>query len=377
MDELPFFSAEELTVGYDGVPLISGISLARKRGEILTLIGPNGSGKSTILKSITRHLAAIAGVVCIDGNNMRAMSNRETATRLAVVLTERIRPELMTCGELVASGRYPYTDSFGRLTAHDREVIASSLAQVHASDLYDRDFLSLSDGQKQRVLLARAICQEPEVIVLDEPTSFLDIRHKIELLDILRDMAKNRRITVLMSLHEIDFACKVSDQIMCVKDGRISPPGAPDEVFTDQAVRALYGIEKGSYDALLGSAELRKPPGEARLFLIGGCGHGIPFYRAAQKRQIPFAAGILAENDVDLRVAGALAETVVTAPAFEPFGEAELAAARALLCRMTCVADCGCPTGTLNRANGALLEYARSEGKRILTAVSEIGEVIL
>ena len=202
-----YFSTESLTVGYNGKPLISDISLNLQKGEILTLIGPNGSGKSTILKSITRHLATIAGTVYLDNKNMRTMSGRDVATRMAVVLTERVRPELMTCGELVASGRYPYTGSFGRLTARDHEIVRDALRRVHAEDLYDRDFTAISDGQRQRIMLARAIAQEPEIIVLDEPTSFLDIRHKIELLEILNDMAKKQNITVVMILHEIDLAC--------------------------------------------------------------------------------------------------------------------------------------------------------------------------
>ena len=192
---------------------------------------------------------------------MQTLSNRETATKLAVVLTDRIKPEMMTCGELVASGRYPYTNSFGFMTARDKQVVADSLARVHASDLYDRDFSAISDGQRQRVLLARAICQEPEIIVLDEPTSFLDIRHKIELLGILRDMSKNRGITVVMSLHEIDLACKVSDKIMCVKGDRIAAFGTPEALFTDNRIQNLYEIENGAYDSLLGSVELEKAAG--------------------------------------------------------------------------------------------------------------------
>src|SRR5699024_9588110 len=128
------------------------------------------------------------------------------AKRVAVVLTDRIHPELMTCGEVVAMGRYPYTNALGRLTAQDREIVARAMERVHALDLAEQDFTTLSDGQRQRIMLARALCQEPEVLILDEPTAYLDIRHKIELLDILREMAHEKGITVIMSLHEIDLA---------------------------------------------------------------------------------------------------------------------------------------------------------------------------
>ena len=353
-----YFSTDALCVGYNGRALISEITLGLRRGEILTLIGPNGSGKSTILKTISRHLAKIAGTVVLDGRDLHALSGRELATRMAVVLTERVRPELMSCGELVASGRYPYTNSFGRLTGRDREIVRGALRRVHAEELYDRDFSEISDGQRQRILLARAIAQEPEIIVLDEPTSFLDIKHKIELLEILRDMAKKQHITVVMSLHEIDLASKISDKIVCVKGDRIAAYGTPDEIFTDERIRALYDIEHGAYNAALGSVELSRPAGEAEVFVIGGAGYGIPFCRALQKAAVPFAAGILWENDVEFPVASALAAEVVSVPAFAPAGEEAVARAKAIIGRVGRVIDCGCPVGEFNRVNGELLRCA-------------------
>ena len=183
-----FFRTDQLTVGYDGKPLIREINIQLKKGEILTLIGPNGAGKSTILKSITRQLATISGTVYLDKEKMAKMTNKEVSQKLAVVLTERMRPELMTCEDIVATGRYPYTGTLGILSAEDKTKVKKSMETVHAWDLKDRDFTAISDGQRQRILLARAICQEPEIIVLDEPTSFLDIRHKLELLTILKQM---------------------------------------------------------------------------------------------------------------------------------------------------------------------------------------------
>ena len=138
IDKLPAkLELESITVGYHGVPLISDIAFSLAKGEILTLIGPNGSGKSTILKSITRQLATIAGTVYIDGRDIHTLSGKEIATKMAVVLTQRVRPEMMTCRELVAAGRYPYTGSFGLLTAHDKEVVERSLDRVHALDIAD------------------------------------------------------------------------------------------------------------------------------------------------------------------------------------------------------------------------------------------------
>ena len=174
-----FFYTDQLTVGYDGKPLIKEINIQLNKGEILTLIGPNGAGKSTILKSITRQLSLISGTVYLEQEQMSRMTNKEVSRKLAVVLTERMRPELMTCEDVVSTGCYPYTGTLGILSPEDKKKVKNAMEMVHAWDLKDRDFTAISDGQRQRILLARAICQEPEIIILDEPTSFLDIRHKL------------------------------------------------------------------------------------------------------------------------------------------------------------------------------------------------------
>ena len=209
-----YVQTEQMTVGYDGKPLIRNIEIRLKRGEILTLIGPNGAGKSTILKSMTKQLKLVGGTVYLGGEQMNRMSGKEVAKKLAVVMTERLRPELMTCEDIVATGRYPYTGTLGILSEKDWEKVHEAMALVHAGDFKDRDFTAVSDGQRQRILLARAICQEPEIIVLDEPTSFLDIRHKLELLTILKDMVVKQNTAVLMSLHELDLAQKISDSVI-------------------------------------------------------------------------------------------------------------------------------------------------------------------
>ncbi len=368
---------DHLSVGYNGVPLISDICLSLSKGEIMTLIGPNGSGKTTILKSITRHLASISGTVYLDERNMRLISGKEIAEKLAVVLTERVRPELMNCFEFVSAGRYPYTGTFGTLTPRDREIVESALEKVNALDIADKDISRISDGQRQRILLARAICQEPEVIVLDEPTSYLDIRHKIELLEILSGMAKNSGISVVMSLHEIDLAERISDKIVCVKGDRIAAYGTPEEIFSDETIKELYGISAGSFNALLGSIELSPPQGEIRFFVIGGAGSGIPYYRALRKAGVPFAAGILPGNDMDLSVALPLAKTVLRTEPFMPASSELIDEAKKLIDSADTVIDCGCPAGEFNRFNAELLKYASERGKRIIRSLAGLSEAKL
>ena len=358
-----YLCTKDLSVGYHGRPLIRDIRLELGRGEILTLIGPNGAGKSTILKSIIRQLELIGGVVCLDGRDMARLSERDVSRRMSVLMTGHIHPELMTCEDVAATGRYPYTGRLGILTKEDRRIVTQCLELVHAGDLADRDFSRISDGQRQRVLLARALCQEPEVLVLDEPTSFLDIRHKLELLAILKEMVRQRRLAVLMSLHELDLAQKISDWVVCVRGDEIARQGPTEEIFTSDYIMGLYGAARGSYNALFGSLELERAAGDPEVFVIGGGGAGIPVYRRLQRQGAPFAAGVLGENDVDFPVARALAAEVVSEKPFQSVGEEAFRRARAVMGRCKRVL---CPLesfGPMNEKNRILRELAREAGK--------------
>lgn len=257
---------DRLAVGYHGKALIRGMEIGVRRGEIVTLVGPNGSGKSTILKTITRQLTPVEGEVFLeDGSGERRQMRKlsqftpsELAQKMAVVLTGRRQTELMTCREVVSMGRYPYTGRLGILSDADEQKVDEALEIVHAGELSERPFDAVSDGERQRILLARAICQKPEIIVLDEPTSYLDIRHKLELLSILYKMARGQGITVVMSLHEVDLAGKISDRVICVRGGEIYACGTPSEVLREQTVRELYDLDPalGRFDVDRGSLEL-------------------------------------------------------------------------------------------------------------------------
>ena len=259
---------KDLAVGYDGRAVVKDLTFSLRPGEILTLIGPNGAGKSTILKTLARRLAPVAGTVLLDGKMLPAMAENELAKRLSIVTTERVRAELMSSREVVATGRYPYTGRRGILSEQDRAVTRQAMDLVHVSELAAQRFDEISDGQRQRVMLARALCQEPEVLLLDEPTSFLDVRYKVEFLTTLKTLAREKRIAVVMSLHELDCAARVSDTVLCVRGGAVDRVGRPEEIFSGAYIETLYGMEPGSYEAFFGAT------GDQRFFQNRGC----PFF---------------------------------------------------------------------------------------------------
>ena len=191
------------------------------------------------------------------------------------------------------------------------------------------------------------------------------------LLDTLGEEARCRGLTCVLSLHEIDLAEQIADLVLCVRGGLVVRAGAPQEVFGDEAVAELYGLERGSWLTRRGSVELARPEGEPRVFVVGGGGFGIPHYRALQRRRVPFAAGVLFENDVEHDVAKALAARTVSVPAFEPVPPEAAEAARGLILSCGLALDAGTPAGTFNRVNAELLDFARRQGIRVVKSADE------
>ena len=214
-----YLETKNLSVGYHGKPLIEEVSLCVQRGKIVTLIGPNGSGKSTILKTVIGQLPELSGAVYLDGETMRSRSRNDIARRMAILMTVRVEPELMTCRDVVSSGRYPYTGKLGVLREEDRRIVEQSLAQA------------------------------------DAPTSYLDIRYKLELLSVLKRMVRENDLAVLLSLHELDLARRISDTIVCVAGDRIDRIGPPEEIFTSDYIAQLYHLERGKYDPCFSTLE--------------------------------------------------------------------------------------------------------------------------
>ena len=356
-------AAEGVKTGYGARVVLSEVAFELHPGEVMALLGPNGAGKSTLLKSAAGQLALQGGSIYLEGKDLQAYSGRERAACMALLFTERREPEFATAREVVEAGRYPYTGRFGTLREQDHAAVARAMAYVRTEELRERPFAELSDGQRQRVLLARALAQEPRLILLDEPTAFLDLRHKIELLGLLRDLATREGLAVLVSLHEPDLALKCADRVLLVADGKVLPPVSPEEALSEENMRRIYGLS-AAYDALSGSAELPRhteytPPDT--LVLAGG-GSGIPVYRRLRREGVSFAAGIFSPADLDYPVAIRLAAKVIETAPYEPVSEVCLQAAKDCLSKVGRVIWAEPPLGSGNMALLALRELAETKG---------------
>jgi len=249
----PVMLAQGLSVGYDGVALVRGVDLVVKPGQLVTLIGPNGAGKSTLLKTLAGSLACLGGTAFVCDKPLEQLSEHERALLRAVLFTDKLQTELLACEDVVGMGRYPYTGRLGVLGDKDRAKVREAMELLEVADLAQADFMQLSDGQRQRVLLARALCQEPRVLLLDEPTSYLDIRYQVSLLRTLRELARTQGLAVVMTLHELSLARQASDWLVCIKDGVVAVQGAPGDVFVDEVIHDLYDLDPGTFDVASGT----------------------------------------------------------------------------------------------------------------------------
>ncbi|MBR1721054.1 MAG: ATP-binding cassette domain-containing protein, partial [Treponema sp.] len=232
---------KNLSVGYDKSPLQKPLTLEINEGEIVVLIGSNGAGKSTLLKTIIREIPPVCGSVFFDGKAAPEIKLREFSKNVSALLTLSIRPELMTCRDVVASGRYPHTGKFGILSSDDIQAVDEAIHIVQGEAFAQKKFSCVSDGQKQRILFSRALCQNPKVLILDEPTSYLDIKWRLELIKILRELSA-KGMTIIASMHELDLALRLADRVLCVGKEEIRELSRDEKACKSQ-LSALYELD--------------------------------------------------------------------------------------------------------------------------------------
>ncbi|GAB4083669.1 ABC transporter ATP-binding protein [Myceligenerans cantabricum] len=239
----PTLRAEGVVLGYDGRTVIDGLDLVLPAGKITAIVGPNACGKSTLLRGMARLHALSGGTVLLDDRDVTAMSRRELARAVGMLPQSSIAPDGVRVAELVARGRYPHQGWFGRHSSDDDAVVASALASTGVADLADRPVQDLSGGQRQRVWIAMVLAQQTDIVLLDEPTTFLDVRHQLDLLDLLTSLNRERGTTVAMVLHELNLAARYADHLVVMNSGKIVAEGAPRAVLTSEVVQGAFDLE--------------------------------------------------------------------------------------------------------------------------------------
>jgi iron complex transport system ATP-binding protein len=238
-------AGEELVIGYSSTdePIIEGESIRVPPGEVTALVGPNGSGKSTLLKGLADQLALTDGAVLVDGKDVHSLGTKELARRLGLLSQENVSPDSITVEKLVGHGRYPHRGFFESLAGEDERAIDRALSLAGIEHLRDREVGSLSGGQKQLVWVAMVVAQETDVLLLDEPTTFLDLHHQLEVMDIVETLRDDSDITVVLVLHDIEQAARYADHMVALKDGSIYDRGTPEEIVTEDLLADVFRID--------------------------------------------------------------------------------------------------------------------------------------
>lgn len=235
--------ARGLTLGYDHDPIIDDLSTSIPPGRVTAIIGANASGKSTLLRGLARLLHPRSGAVELDGVPIRKMPSADVARVLGLLPQSPSAPDGITVGDLVGRGRYPHQGWFRRWTADDEAAVDAALTATGTADLVDRRVSDLSGGQRQRVWIAMALAQDTDILLLDEPTTFLDVNFQVEVLDLLRDLNRDRGTTIVLVLHELNLAARYADHMIAMQGGRIVAEGTPASVITVDTVLEVFNLE--------------------------------------------------------------------------------------------------------------------------------------
>ncbi|WP_249998182.1 ABC transporter ATP-binding protein [Actinoplanes sp. M2I2] len=258
-----------LKLGYGDRTVIESLDLVVPPGRITAIVGANACGKSTLLRSMSRLLTPRAGHVLLDGRAVHRLPAKELARTLGLLPQSPVAPEGITVSDLVGRGRNPHQRLLSRWSREDDEAVAAALDATHTADLADRSVDELSGGQRQRVWIAMALAQRTDLLLLDEPTTFLDVSHQVEVLDLLTDLNRDRGTTIVMVLHDLNMAARYADHLIALADGRLYAAGVPEEVLTRECVRAVFGLDSQVITDPTSGKPLMLPLGRHHVALSG------------------------------------------------------------------------------------------------------------
>jgi iron complex transport system ATP-binding protein len=315
---------------YPGRPIFSDLNLSLAEGEVLGLIGPNSSGKTTLLKLVNGLLHPQRGRVFLEGKDLKEFARSEVARRMAVVPQEMEVPFAFTAGEIVLMGRAPYLGRFGWEKKKDLDIAREGMGLAGTAELEDRPFLELSQGEKQRVLIARALAQEPRLILLDEPTSHLDINHQVEIHELIRRLNEEKKLTVLTISHDLNLAAEYCHRIVLLHRGSIYAAGTPSEVLTERNIRRVYEttviVEKNPLSGAprvtpIGQSKMERGEGRKAVHLICGEGSGADSARRLLLRGHRVSMGALNIGDTDQKIGKTLNLAMALEKPFSPISD--------------------------------------------------------
>lgn len=236
-------AGQGISAGYEKKVILEPMTVEIPRGKITSVIGPNGCGKSTLLKTLARILPVRSGCVYLDGQEIARMSAAEAAKKMAILPQSPQAPGGLTVGELAAYGRYPHQKGFGRLGKQDKEMISWALEITHMDELADRNLDALSGGQRQRAWIAMALAQDTPLILLDEPTTYLDMAHQLEILELLEELNRTQKKTIALVIHDLNLAARFSHWLIVMKNGRVRYEGTPEQIIRPEVFREVFALD--------------------------------------------------------------------------------------------------------------------------------------
>jgi len=376
--QLPLLELRSITFGYQHLPLLYDVSLSIQEGELVGLLGPNGSGKTTLQRLLSGLLHPQQGEVLLAGRTLQQWGRRGVAQRIAVVPQELHMPFAFSVEHMVGLGRTPFVSFLGTHTKQDLAIVQDAMAATGVTPLAERIFNELSGGERQRVMIAMALAQQPSVLLLDEPTSHLDIKYQVETLELVQTLNRERGVTVVAAIHDLNLAARYFPRLLLFQRGVVAD-GGPAEVLVPGLLSRVYGVNV-QVGILRGSEHLSVlPPNQAkapspandalptpRVMVMAGGGSGELLMRALADAQIPFSAGALNIGDSDHTLALRLAATVITEQPYAPLSPEVLAQVRAQLAQSSLLILCPAPIGP---GNLALLHEALSAAQQGLSII--------
>lgn len=363
-----------VTCGYGASPVLKNANVQINKQDLVGIVGPNGSGKSTLLRAISRVLKPIHGKVLLDEKDLYQISAAEVARKIAVVSQEQGLDFPFTVRDVVMMGRIPHIKRFAREGPRDYQAVARAMELTDTGVLADRLVSELSGGEKQRVLLARALAQEPQILLLDEPTSYLDINYQIEIMELMARLRRDYGLTIIAVLHDLNLASRFSDYLLVMKNGCVHAVGTPHQVITSSMIKDVYGCEVRVESAnserpyIVFNSETRQAAGgsERWVHVVGGGGSCIQLFRNLLNAGWQVSTGVVNIGDSDWQEAGRLGITVIEAPPFSTVGTGEAALNQEMMQKAEYIILAGIPFGTGNIRNlESVLEEAQ-RGARVI-----------